>query len=182
MDIETFIERSNSIRDLGALKALMTEAIAEYGYEKIIYFSEIGPDFQPDEPTQKHLIDDYNTRNLKAADPVLHLFLTHNMPFTHKQITFGKISDEQRAIMELHRNSGMLTGVNFPLGNLSPRWVGITLGGEGNAARDDEKAVSQLYALVNQYVLRYAQISRLHPQTPWELKHITSGCYRSEDD
>lgn len=174
MDIGAFITESNNTHDFMELNALMTRAIGAYGYERIIYFTELGPD--DEQVTPRDFIESYNCRNLKATDPVLHLFFTHNMPFTHEQIVFGTLAPEQRAIMELHRDCGVHTGVNIPLGSVSSRWVGVTLGGSGNDARDDALTIARLYALVNQYALRYAQLMHAHPQDKWQMQRHLSSC------
>lgn len=173
MDIGAFIADSNTISNVTRLNELMTQAIRAYGYEKLVYFTELGLDGSDEE--QQEFIASYNQRKLKAADPVLHLFFTHNMPFTHKQIVFDALAPEQRNVMELHRNCCGSAGISFPVGNVCKRWVGITLGGsDDNAPREDGLAISQLYALVNQYALRYAQIMHEHPQTTRQMQQQLS--------
>lgn len=175
MDIEAFIDASNNTNDLKTLKQLMTNAIGHFGYSRIVCFSDYGPDGdEGDAPHDRQFITTYNERNLKATDPVLHLFFTHNLPFTHKQIHFNTLAPEQQEIMKLHQGLDMLAGYNIPLGSLCTHWVGLTLSGKEATARDDEVARHQLYAITHQYILRYAQVSKNLPHEPAHMAAIVT--------
>jgi hypothetical protein len=165
LNIETFIHTTNHISDPDVLTSCVTETIAGYGYKQIIFFSDFGPEYDRGNLTHKQeFIEYYAARNLKAADPVLHLFYNQNIPFTLKQINVAELAPTQQDAMAWHHKSGMRYGYNIPTGTLSTKWVGVTLGSD-TAAREDEIALLELYAIVNQYILRQAQLCKEHPQT-----------------
>ncbi|MCH2547218.1 MAG: autoinducer binding domain-containing protein, partial [Alphaproteobacteria bacterium] len=140
----------------------MTHAISSYGYERIICYSDIGPNalnFRANTDFYNH----YNQRNLKIADPVLHLFFTQNNPFTHKQIQLEFLAPEQQAIMKLYQQSGITNSYSIPVGKISKQWVGVTLSSAETSLIEDGYAQQQLFALVNHFIIRYGYISKHWP-------------------
>lgn len=191
MKVLEFIESSNRAPDIETLVTQFRGALESYGYSQYCSFSQEGhkPEQTPTEEVLAHFNAEfheiYERRRFVDVDPIYKLFLRTAGPFTWEQVSKLPLSDRAREVMEARRRTGMRKGLAMTVQCAQRELIGMSVASNYDDSRDDPQAVTELYAIGNQYHLARARLLgkaalhlpdiRLSPREREMLKWCSQG-------
>jgi DNA-binding CsgD family transcriptional regulator len=168
MLIEEFIERSNNAPDRETVFALYRQAIAEYGFDRVVYTLitdhkscnlKAGHAIQSNYPDE--WMAHYAEQQYEAIDPVTHYAFKTSQPFTWAELE-GKsyFSKKQLNILKEATETGLYEGTGIPLYGCNGEIAGVGLASSANGINPDANMLCKLKALTEQFHFVYCQKNR----------------------
>lgn len=165
MELMEFFEASNKAQNIADLTGYLYQALAEYGYDRCLCIAT--DNHRPDTLTVPggtprytlEYVENYKKNNCAIVDPVLKVLPRINAPFTWEQVHQMPLGKKQKEVMNLRRDLIPGRVLMLPIRHRDPRMVGMGIAGPSAEARINTAALSQLYAISNQFYSCYAHLT-----------------------
>lgn len=175
MQIEDFIDQSNELTLLEDLISLYSETVEDLGFNHFIYSlytnsPQLGLSKRPGLVNHfpKPWIEHYTKSGYMDYDPIYTRSVSVRGAFSWTSIEAMPMSKKERSIMEQRKEVGLKNGFSAlipgPMGEL----VGMSVATDNPDMDVDKNCSSRVYALMNQFHLRFMDIA----SAPLALPHV----------
>lgn len=172
---EDFVEESQRLHDVVALKSLFQTAVRTEGYENI-GFAAVGADHHVDllwEEFPSGYVETYRNEHWEQIDPVLHHAFIARRPFLWNDLLAARwLTPRQVAFFERCREIGVHSGLTVPFH--SPGGIMHLLSVSlRHGPPPDPQRIPHIYALAAQTWIRDCELRENLPQTAPNDIHFT---------
>ena len=174
MLIEDFIDQSNQTTDLNSLVSLYGKSVGHLGFNKFIYsLCTSSPQLRLGKRPglinhfPKSWMEHYVKNSYIDYDPIYHRSAGTRGAFSWRHIEQMALAKKEREIMDGRKQSGLEDGISTIIAGPMGELVGMSVATDQRETKMDKNTPSKVYALMNQFHLRFMDIASAPLRLPY---------------